>query len=167
LGRLNILLLLGIAWIQDRRETLSPSWAKMVLFYFILIAIFVYCLWANFQFNKTDEKGFSKTVSNRINIMLRSKKYTLGYVIFGGVVLFLEFISFLAAANETKVGPLPAYFYCFRGIWALLVILYSNWSELSWKYMNPFRLKEPESSLAESVAQEGLLLQPHLNSALR
>lgn len=158
---------LGIAWIQDRRDTLSPSYAKMILFYLILMAIFVYCLWANFQFNKTDERGFSRTVSNRISIMRRSKKYTVGYVAFGSVVLLIEFISFCAAANETAVGPIPAYFYCFRGVWALLVICYSNWPELTWRQMNPFRLGDAECQLAEKVAQEGLLLQPHLNTALR
>ncbi len=166
---------LGIAWIQDRRQSRSPSYAKMILFYGILIAIFIYCLWANFQFNKNDEKGFSKTVSNRLSIMRRSKKYTVGYVVFGSVVLLIEFISFLANSSETAVGPVPAYFYCFRGVWALMVIFYSNWSELTWQQMNPFRLQlcsttqrdAPENSIAENVAQEGLLLQPHLNTALR
>ncbi len=155
---------IGIAWIQDRRDALSPSYAKMILFYFILIAIFIYCLWANFNFN---EKGFSRTVSNRISIMRRSKKYTVGYVIFGSVVLFLEFISFCAAANQTAIGPIPAYFYCFRGVWALFVICYSNWEELTWQQMNPFRFNMPEEKIAENVALEGLLLQPHLNTALR
>ncbi len=159
---------LGIAWIQDRRQARSPSYAKMLLFYCILIAIFVYCLWANFQFNKNDLKGFSKTVSNRISIMRRSKKFTLGYVGFGAVVLLIEFLSYLANSSETAVGPVPAYFYCYRGVWALAVILYSNWSELTWRQMNPFRFKDAESSsLVENVANEGLLLQPHLNTALR
>jgi hypothetical protein len=157
---------LGLIWIQSRRAYRSPNYPKALLFYGFNVAIFVYCIWANFQFYRGSEKGFSKTVSNRLSIMKRAKRYTAAYVIYECLVLFIELISFATESDPTHPGALPAYFYSLRGVCGLLIIVYSNYSELSWSEMNPFRFRAKESEIA-NVAKERLLLQPHLNSALR
>lgn len=159
----------GSVWIQDRRAEngVSINWPKTVLYYIFILSIYAYCLWAYYVFHKSIRKGFGKTLSNRIPIMERSKKYTLGYIVYGGTILILEFITFLSS-NSTPVAlkSLPAYFYSFQGVWSLLVISYSNWDEITLENLNPFRFNEADHLVAD-VAEEGLLLQPHLNSALR
>jgi hypothetical protein len=154
----------GVIWIQNRREKGSADYSKLILFYFIVGAIYVYCLWANFQYYRTSEKGFSQTVSNRWSIMQRSKRFTLAYVLYDTVTLTLEFISFLNGNYSRLLNSLPAYFYCCRGICALIIILYSNSEELTWKNLNPFRITSADN--VDEVL-EGLLVQPHLNSVLR
>ncbi|MCL4417739.1 MAG: hypothetical protein M1365_13805, partial [Actinobacteria bacterium] len=149
-----------------RRKRLSPNYPKFLLYYLPSILIFIYCLWANFQFYKGHEKGFTRTISNRLSIMERSKRYTAAYVFYGCIVFLVEFISFVAASNPDNIGPVPAYFNALRGIWGLLTIIYSNYSELSLSDLNPF-LFETSKNLVANVAQERLLLQPHLNTSLR
>lgn len=157
---------LGIIWIQARRESRSPNYPQFVLFYFPSLVIFGYCIWANFQFYQGVNKGLSKTLNSRISIMERSRRYTAAYVVYGLVVFAIEFVSFLSNTNVLRVSPVPAFFYAMRGIWGLLIIFYSNYSELSWQELNPFRLQLPQE-LVQDVAKERLLLQPHLNTALR
>lgn len=157
---------LAVVWIQSRRKRLSPNYPKFLLYYLPSILIFIYCLWANFQFYKGHEKGFTRTISNRLSIMERSKRYTAAYVFYGCIVFLVEFISFVAASNPDNIGPVPAYFNALRGIWGLLTIIYSNYSELSLSDLNPF-LFETSKNLVANVAQERLLLQPHLNTSLR
>jgi hypothetical protein len=98
--------------------------------------------------------------------MQRSKKYTFGYILYESFTFLLEFISYLNQ-NSLFVYSLPSYFYCLQGLWDLTVIFYSNWSEITWDNMNPIMERKTEYSMAVNVAQEGLLLQPHLNTALR
>lgn len=158
---------LGLVWIQKRREHGSPNYPKAVLYYMITIWVFIYSLWANFRYNIDSEKGFSKTVSNRLSIMQRSKKFTIGYVGYGSLVFLMQFISFVSQSQSPVVVNAPAYLLAFRGVWGLMVILYSNWSELTWELVNPFHLSLQEDRMKEDIAMEKLLLQPHLNTALR
>jgi hypothetical protein len=160
---------LGLVWIQKRREDGSPNYPKGVLYYIITVIVYLYSLWANFRFSLDSEKGFSKTVSNRLSIMRRSKRFTVGYVAYGSVVFLMEFISYATKSRSAVVNNAPAYLLAFRGVWGLAVILYSNYAELTWELLNPFRLRlKPQDGLKEEdVALEKLLLQPHLNTALR
>jgi hypothetical protein len=158
---------LGLIWIQKRRESGSPNYPKAVLYYVITIAVFVYSLWANFRYNIDSEKGFSKTVSNRLSIMQRSKKFTLGYVGYGSLVFLMEFISYLTKSDAPIINDAPAYLLASRGMWGLMVILFSNRKELTWELLNPFHIRHQEERLKEDVALEKLLQQPHLNTALR
>ena len=48
-----------------------------------------------------------------------------------------------------------------------MIILFSNYDELSWDLLNPFHLGPKQQTVNEDVALEKLLLQPHLNTALR
>jgi hypothetical protein len=155
----------GVVWIQDRREDGSPDYTKFVLFYFIVVTIYIYCLWANFQYYRSSEKGFSQTLSNRLSIMQRSKRFTLAYITYDTITLSLEFISYLGNGSSKLIDSLPAYFYCCRGICALIIILYSNSAELTWENLNPFQVVS--SDQANNAALEGLLFQPHLNASLR
>jgi hypothetical protein len=154
-------------WIQKRREQGSPNYPKAVLYYIITIMVFIYSLWANFQFNIDSNKGFSKTLSNRLSIMKRSKKFTAGYVGYGSVVFLMEFISYVSKSDSPVINNAPAYLLAFRGVWGLCVILYSNYNELTWELCNPFHLSLHQDRQKEDVAMEKLLLQPHLNTALR
>ena len=158
---------LGLIWIQKRREPHSPNYPKAVLYYIITIVVFVYSIWANFQFSKGSEKGFSKTLSNRLSIMKRSKRFTVGYVGYGCIVFLMEFISYASKTDSPIVNYAPAYLLAFRGVWGLWVILYSNYSELTWELLNPFHIHLQEERMKEDIAMEKLLLQPHLNTALR
>jgi hypothetical protein len=159
---------LGLVWIQKRREEHSPNYPKAVLYYIVTVAVFVYSLWANFQFNLDSGKGFSKTVSNRLSIMKRSKRFTVGYVGYGCLVFLMEFISYVSHSKSPVLNNAPAYLLAFRGVWGMGVILYSNYQELTWELLNPFRLRlQPQEGMKEDVAMEKLLLQPHLNTALR
>lgn len=155
----------GSVWIQARREDGSPPYAKFILYYLIVSCIYVYCLWANFQFYVSTEKGLSRTISNRLSIMNRSKKFNLCYILYDTVTLSLEFASYVSP-NNAAIKSLPAYFYCFRGVCALVIILYSNSQDLTWSDLNPFTFAS-QDQLVEKVALEGLTLQPHLNTVLR
>ena len=59
-----------------------------------------------------------------------------------------------------------AYFYSFRGVWSLAVILYTNKSEITWTLIVPVKRRN-QKTIAENVVTEGLTLKPHLNTALR
>lgn len=162
----------GIVWIQTKRISYGaeyysePNYPKFFLFYFLLILIYVYCLWANFQYYRSHTKGFSQTVSNRINIMQRSKRFTLSYLAYDTLTMLSEFMSFVNYYDSHALNSLPSYCYCVRGIFTLMIILYSNHEDLSWRVLNPFSMfvNEEDNDL---VALEGLLMQPHLNAALR
>ncbi|RYG62766.1 hypothetical protein EON64_17255, partial [archaeon] len=127
---------LGVVWVQDRRveddASVSPNYAKLLLYYIPSVVIYTYCTWANFQVYKSGAKELSNTISNRWTIMLRSKRYTLGFVVYGAVVYSVEILSTLATRRKSFRDPVSPYFFAFRGVWSLLVILYSNASELSW-----------------------------------
>ena len=157
----------GTIWIQDRRADDSVSWGKILLYYSVIIAIYTYCLWANFQFSRTNEKGFSRTLSNRLSIMHRSRRFVVGYILFDSMILGLVFASFILDSSSELLIALSAYSQACRGVWNTLIIVYSNWSEVTWDTMWPFRLQQPAQVMVASVAMEKLMLQPHLNTALR
>jgi hypothetical protein len=92
----------------------------------------------------------------------------VGYTIFWGILLLLEFISYAVDQNRVSRSLVTAvaYGFSFRGLWSLGIILYTNWADLSWAVLSPFRSSIREN-LVEDCLQEGLLLKPHLNSALR
>jgi hypothetical protein len=158
---------IGLAWIQSRRKHLSINFPKALLYYCIVLSIYCYCTWANFQFYKGSERGFSKTVSNRLSIMERSRKFTAAYVVYGFITFGVEFLSFLESNNSSAVLLAPAYLYALRGVFGLLVIFFSNYSDLSWEALYPWKVKSASTGLVADVAEERLLLQPHLNTALR
>ena len=155
----------GVVWIQDRRSDYSVNYPKSILFYFLVCAIYAYCMWANFQYYR-NEKGFSNTVNNRISIMRRARRFTLAYITYDTIVLLLEFISYLNNGESRFLSSLPAYFYCCRGICALAIILYCNATELKWETLNPLNFSVLEAQ-KNDAALEGLLFQPHLNVTLR
>lgn len=156
---------LGFFWIQPRRENREANYPQTLFYYLPSVAIFSYCVWANFQYYKGVEQGLSKTIGNRLSIMERSKRYTAAYVAYGVACFCIEFVSFLRKTTDNSVWPVPAFFYSLRGVWALVVIIYSNYQEATWDALHPFRLPQPQ--LLQEVARERLLLQPHLNTALR
>lgn len=162
----------GVVWIQTKRIPYGaeyyaePNYPKFFLFYFPLILIYVYCIWANFQYYRSHTKGFSQTLSNRIKIMQRSKRFTLSFLAYDTLTLTSEFASFVNYYDSRALNSLPSYCYCIRGIFSLAIILYCNHEDLSWRDLDPFStfINEEENDL---VALEGLLMQPHLNAALR
>lgn len=161
---------LGIIWIQSKRENQSPNMSKFTLYYFLLFCIYSYCLWAMYQFSKHTERGFSKTVSNRKRIMLRAQKFTTWFVIYGCIIMVFESVSFFSNGETTQVLIIPAALNSLRGVFSLIVILYCNWSEVTKENMNPFRLSldnNKKNKTVDKVAEERVLLQPHLNTALR
>ena len=87
-----------------------------------------------------------------------------------GIVLSLELISYeLQPSPYTQLlMTLVAYFFAFRGVWSLAVILYTNKSEKSLAWMLPVkRHHQDQMGIVENVLAEGLTLKPHLNTALR
>eukprot|EP01038_Epipyxis_sp_PR26KG_P004541 gene4541-6411_t len=189
----------GSIWIQDQRAGSHFNYPKLVLFYLFTVSTYIYCLWSAFVFSRYSSKGFGRTLSNRIPIMNRSRKYLLGYVFFGCSLMTLEFVGFLnsfvggnngSPSNSTPstapttspidqsimqtVHPeifssLEGYYYSLQGVWSLAVIMYSNWLELTVENINPFQFQRTSlnDGTLDKVAMEGLLLQPHLNTALR
>lgn len=159
----------GIIWIQDSRASLAMNWPKFMLYYLIVTCIYTYSLWANFQFYRSSEKGLSVTISNRLSIMLRSKRFVLGHIFFDTLILALEFLSFLNNSNNELLLALPSYLQALRGVLGFSVIMYSNWQDLSWQSLNPFYFASSakDKNMVERVALEGLMQQPHLNTALR
>jgi len=160
----------GVIWIQDRRNdvNLDPNYTKMCLFYLWMLFIYAYCVWALWILSIKMHKGFVETLNVRISIMKRAQTYVIGYCIFWGVLLSSEFISYLIA--EVHVAKIltsgVAYLFSWRGVWTLIVILYTNRSELTWRNFMSEGNKN-QKDLVENVVEEGLLLKPHLNSALR
>ena len=161
----------GVIWIQDTRAALSMNWPKFILYYLIVTCIYCYSLWANFQFYRSNEKGLSVTLSNRLSIMNRSKRFVLGHIFFDTLILVLEFLSFLGNSSNSVLFSLPSYLSALRGVLGLTVILYSNAEDCTWQSMSPFYFISSsvpaDKNMVERVALEGLLQQPHLNSALR
>lgn len=159
----------GVVWIQDSRATLAMNWPKFMLYYLIVTCIYSYSLWANFQFYRSNEKGLSVTISNRLSIMNRSKRFVLGHIAVDTFILMLEFLSFLSKREAQILLAIPSYLQALRGVWGLCVILYSNAEDLTWQSMNPlyFASAAKDKNMVERVALEGLLQQPHLNTALR
>lgn len=156
----------GAVWIQDRRASISVAWPKTLLYYMIIVLIYLYSIWANFQYAfQSKEDRLAKSFVHRQSIMKRSMKYTFGYVLYESITLFCEFLSFLFYQKNSILSSFASYFYCLQGLWDLTVIIYSNWSEITWANMNPFH--RGQYVIAANVAQEGLLLHPHLNTALR
>jgi hypothetical protein len=158
----------GIVWIQDSRAPLAVNWPKFMLYYLIVTCIYIYSLWANFQFYRSSEKGLSVTISNRLSIMLRSKRFVLGHIAVDAFILSLEFLSFVFGEHEILLA-LPAYLQALRGVLGILVVIYSNGKDITWHSMNPFYFPSSvnDKNMVEKVALEGLLQQPHLNTALR
>lgn len=156
----------GTIWIQNRRDT-NFIWPKFLLFYMIIAFVYCYSLWANFQYSYQAKDGsFSQSFKHRLSIMERSRKYTVGYILYESITFFCEAISFFDR-NSRFFYSLPSYFYCLQGLWDLSVIFYSNWPEITLENINPIKQKKVHNLIAENVAQEGLLLQPHLNTSLR
>jgi hypothetical protein len=161
----------GIVWIQTKRiyknsnYYSSPNYPKFLFLYFPEILVYIYCLWANFQYYRSATAGLAQTLSNRVIIMQRSKRYTLSFVAYDIITLFLEFISFVNYYNYESVNSLPSYFYSLRGFASLFIILYANSQDLKWIDLNPFWTTQQREE--ELLALEGLLMQPHLNAALR
>lgn len=159
----------GIIWIQDSRASLAMNWPKFMLYYLIVTCIYTYSLWANFQFYRSSEKGLSVTISNRLSIMLRSKRFVVGHIFFDTLILALEFLSFLNNSNSQLLLSIPSYLQALRGVLGFIVIMYSNWQDLTWQSLNPFYFASSvkDKNMVERVALEGLMQQPHLNTALR
>jgi len=159
----------GVIWIQDSRASLAMNWPKFMLYYLIITCIFVYSIWANFQFYRSSEKGLSVTISNRLSIMNRSKRFVIGHITCYSVILALEFLSFVNKSDYQVLLSLPSYLQALRGVLGTMVILYSNWEDLTWASMNPFYFvsSNKDTNMVERVALEGLMQQPHLNTALR
>lgn len=159
----------GIIWIQDSRASLAMNWPKFMLYYLIVTCIYIYSLWANFQFYRSSEKGLSVTISNRLSIMLRSKRFVVGHIFFDTLILALEFLSFLNNSNSQLLLSIPSYLQALRGVLGFLVILYSNYQDITWQSLNPFYFASSvkDKNMVERVALEGLMQQPHLNTALR
>lgn len=161
---------IGLVWIQSQKKDKKVNFPKICLFYIPSIIIFSYCIWANFQFYRGGEKGFSKTVSNRLSIMKRAKFYTASYVSIVLLVFLVELIFFFKkphTANDNHfVIVITAYLYALRGVLGTIIILSCNYSEMTIENLNPF-FTSKEDKLIADVVKERLALQPHLNSALR
>lgn len=159
----------GVIWIQDSRANLAMNWPKFMLFYLIITCVFVYSIWANFQFYRSSEKGLAVTISNRLSIMNRSKRFVVGHITCYSVILALEFLSFVDKEDYQVLLSLPSYLQALRGVLGTLVIVYSNWEDITWQSMNPFYFASStkDTNMVERVALEGLMQQPHLNTALR
>jgi hypothetical protein len=161
----------GLLWIQNSRAELAINWPKFMLYYIIVLCIYVYSLWANFQFYRSNEKGLSITISNRLSIMNRSKRYVVGHIFFDGLILFFQFLSFLSSKDYQVLLAFPSYLQAGRGMLGMIVIWYSNREDITWRSLNPFRFNQKKNArdknMVEIVALEGILQQPHLNSALR
>lgn len=160
----------GSVWIQNRRSAESVSYPKVVLYYWFLLFIYTYSMWANFQFFRFRERGLVRTVSNRINIMNRSRLFVVAYITYDLLVLALQFVSFVTDETSRYLYSFDAYGDALRGTYNLIVILYISWSDVTWENMSPFQLTKVASgadALVANVAMESLLLQPHLNTALR
>jgi hypothetical protein len=159
----------GVIWIQDSRANLAMNWPKFMLFYLIITCVFVYSIWANFQFYRSSEKGLAVTISNRLSIMNRSKRFVIGHITCYSVILALEFLSFVDKEDYQVLLSLPSYLQALRGVLGTLVIVYSNWEDITWQSMNPFYFasSSKDTNMVERVALEGLMQQPHLNTALR
>ncbi|KAJ1432976.1 hypothetical protein B484DRAFT_429674 [Ochromonadaceae sp. CCMP2298] len=162
---------LGMVWIQNRREDgFNINYPKFVIYYVIVLVVYVYAIWAVFRYGADKKSGYPAALSNTMSIMLRARKFTLGFVGYLVSLFMFEFINYLVNNSDAAAGlPVAAYMLAFKGVWTFLMIAYTNWAELSWDLINP--LKNPFSTrhhaLKDDVAMEKLLLQPHLNTALR
>ena len=161
----------GVLWIQNARNGQSNI-AKIFLFYLWIGLIYTYCVHASFQLNIKMKKGFTDTLSIKLSIIKRASKYVLAYSLYWAIFLLLEIFSFGLGHgyNSRLLVSIVAYGFSIRGIWALGVICYTNWAELSLEIMLPFLYQtqqQKQQNLVNEVVEEHLLMKPHLNIALR
>lgn len=83
------------------------------------------------------------------------------------MLFFFELLSFFFNESPlaTKFSSAAAYCFAFRGVWALGVIVVTNQNELSFSRKWPFVFPKIDPSV--SAVDEGVVMKPHLNAALR
>lgn len=160
---------LGLVWIQDDRVLAFPNTPKIYLFYAKGAVVFAYAIWVHFLFSRTSVQGLPETLSKRASIIERSRKYVAGYIFYNLLLYAFQSASFflqVEPGQTTVISSMAATLMAFSGVWSLLVVIYANYSELTWANLRPDKWHHKDD-VAENVALEGLLLQPHLNIALR
>ena len=77
--------------------------------------------------------------------------------------------SFDNLGEAEQFGDLSAYLMCFRGLWTLGIIMFTNYREQGLKYLFFLMHRDGDHRhhYVENVVQERLFLKPHLNTALR
>lgn len=95
--------------------------------------------------------------------------------VYRGIVFSLELASALVyragdsnrIALSDNLASAASYCFAFRGVWALGMILGPNWNDLTRSNLLLVDAASPNAKNLETTVQEGLLMKPHLNSALR
>lgn len=168
----------GFVWFQDqRRSAKQVDWPKLVLFYWIIIIIYIYSVWVNFLYFRMRKLGLTKSISNRTSIMNRSWYYVVGYVLYGSILMLLDFGQNLDDSGSPVLATLSAHLNALEGVYNVTLICLINWADMSWGTMSPipFFCNSSGTTAGDSkldnvvvnVALEKLLLQPHMNTALR
>lgn len=162
----------GAIWIQNQHSgyyTHHFNISKIVLFYLWMILIYGYCARSLLQLTEKMKKGFADTLVTKLSIIRRTRKYVIGYTIFWGVLLASEFLAYAFQRKSISkyLVTLVAYAFSLRGAFTLSMILFTNWSDVTWNTISPFQGRQQHLNLVENAVKEGLLLKPHLNTALR
>jgi len=163
---------IGTVWIQSSRSKGYGNYPKFFFYYFFCVCIYLYAIWATFQFRQTSMRGFPEALSKRSSIMERSRKYVSAYIFYDLVIFTFQSASFftngqVSTGGSDNIFSISSYLLSFRGLWSLIVLFATNYSELTFKNLLPFGVRRSNDKEAENVALEALLLQPHLNIALR
>lgn len=193
----------GIIWIQDRtwfgndgtvKGGKIDGFYKFFTLYLIIFLVYVYSIYAIWTLKDIKERGLDATLKNRRDIILRSQKYVLGYMLYWTILMSFQLASFVLkdpnlnddyfsqrpincgiskykSSSHCIIGTIIVYTYASRGIWGFAVIVYINWNDLKDNNWQAFReLSSKNSRLNKRVLkeiEEYKRAEPHLNEALR
>jgi len=194
----------GVIWIQDRtwygdNGTIKGGKMngiyKFFSLYMWIFLVYLYSIFAIWSLKDIKERGLDATLKNRRDIILRSQKYVLGYMLYWTILMSIQFASFVIKdpndndddlervnpidcnnptfynSSHCIIGTIIVYLYAIRGIWGFAVIVYINWNDLKDNNWQAFRdLSSKNSMLNKRVLkeiEEYKRAEPHLNEALR
>lgn len=163
----------GFVWVQSQfRNFYNPVAIQAYFAWFYLLL--VYSIYTIFRYGGGEDMNLAGTVSTRLPIMKKGRRFVLGYCSFWCLVVIVEFAYLFAtdAIGTDKPQNYSMLGYClaFRGPYALAIIIFSNWESMTWQKAFPFwYAASGEGTEKESLSgvAEKLALAPHLNKALR
>jgi len=161
----------GFMWVPTYRNFYDPL-ATEIYFAWFYLAL-VYSVYTIYRYGGGEDMNLAGTVSTRLPIMKKGRRYVLGYCSFWALVTIAEFVYLFATDAIGTSNPqnysVIGYCLAFRGPYALLIIFFSNYESMTWQKAFPFWYNSVELIGSDSFSgvAEKLAMAPHLNKALR
>jgi len=162
----------GFMWVQSSFRNFYDPVATEVYFVWFYLAL-SYSVYTIYRYGGGEDMNLAGTVSTRLPIMKKGRRFVLGYCSYWGLVALAEMTYLFAtdAVGTSKAQNYSVIGYClaYRGPYALAIIFFSNYESMAWEKAFPFWYASVAVAEAESLSgvAEKLAMAPHLNKALR